>query len=46
VFCYPWHAAAAAKIWGVPFADPLLIVGGYATGNLRFRRRLSLRSIC
>jgi hypothetical protein len=25
VFCYPWHAAAAAKIWGVPFADPLLM---------------------
>lgn len=20
VFCYPWHAAAAAKIWRVPFA--------------------------
>lgn len=25
VFCYPWHAAAAAKIWRVPFADPLLM---------------------
>ncbi len=25
VFCYPWHAAAAAKAWSVPFADPLLM---------------------
>jgi hypothetical protein len=25
VFCYPWHAAAAAKGWRVPFADSLLM---------------------
>jgi hypothetical protein len=25
VFCYPWHAAAAADAWRVPFADPLLM---------------------
>ena len=24
VFCYPWYASAATKVWGVSFADPLL----------------------
>ncbi|MGH7781705.1 MAG: hypothetical protein ACREQR_17965 [Candidatus Binataceae bacterium] len=25
VFCYPWHASAATKVWRVPFADALLM---------------------
>ncbi|MGC1397589.1 MAG: hypothetical protein WA827_03530 [Candidatus Binatus sp.] len=25
VFCYPWHASAATKLWGVSFADSLLM---------------------
>ena len=25
VFCYPWHASAATKVWQVSFADPLLM---------------------
>jgi hypothetical protein len=25
VFCYPWYASAAAKVWRVPFADTLLM---------------------
>jgi hypothetical protein len=25
VFCYPWHASAATKVWLVSFADPLLM---------------------
>jgi len=25
VFCYPWYASAATKIWRVSFADPLLM---------------------
>jgi hypothetical protein len=24
-FCYPWHASAATKVWGVSFADSLLM---------------------
>jgi hypothetical protein len=25
VFCYPWHASAATKVWAVSFADSLLM---------------------
>ncbi|MBF6558770.1 MAG: hypothetical protein IVW56_00670 [Candidatus Binataceae bacterium] len=25
VFCYPWYASAATKVWRVAFADPLLM---------------------
>lgn len=25
VFCYPWYASAAARVWRVPFADTLLM---------------------
>lgn len=25
VFCYPWHASAASKIWRASFADALLM---------------------
>ena len=25
VFCYPWYASAATKVWRVSFADPLLM---------------------
>jgi hypothetical protein len=25
VFCYPWHASAATKVWRVSFADSLLM---------------------
>ncbi|MGH7813942.1 MAG: hypothetical protein ACREQI_08075 [Candidatus Binataceae bacterium] len=25
VFCFPWYAAAATKVWSVSFADPFLM---------------------